>query len=96
MGAAEKISVTVTSDMLRELRESVEAGEYASTSEALRDAVRIRRRQRLDDFERIAAMRARVERSLADPRASLSAQEAADRMEDFFRRAANDAGDATA
>ncbi len=41
MQNAEKISVTMTPDMLRILRESVAAGEYASTSEALRDAVRL-------------------------------------------------------
>ena len=39
MEAAEKISVTMTPEMLREIRASVAAGEYASTSEALRDAV---------------------------------------------------------
>ena len=41
MQNAEKISITMTPDMLRAIRESVEAGEYASTSEALRDAVRV-------------------------------------------------------
>jgi antitoxin ParD1/3/4 len=91
MGAAEKISVTVTPDMLRELRESVEAGDYASTSEALRDAVRIWRRQRLEDSERLASIRARIDRSLADPRPSLSAREAADRMDEFFQRMAKNA-----
>ena len=46
---AEKISITMTPDMLRAIRESVEAGEYASTREALRDAVRVWQRQRLED-----------------------------------------------
>ena len=41
-------------------RESVEAGEYASTSEALRDAVRVWHRQRLEDAERLNAIRARA------------------------------------
>jgi antitoxin ParD1/3/4 len=38
MQAAEKISITMTSEQLRAVRESVASGEYASTTEALRDA----------------------------------------------------------
>lgn len=71
VGAAQKISITMTPDMVREVREAVESGEFASTSEALRDAVRVWRRQRLEDAERLAALRARVHRSLNDPRPDL-------------------------
>jgi len=60
MHNAEKISITMTPDMLRAVRDSVEAGEYASTSEALRDAVRVWLRQRLEDAERLNAIRARA------------------------------------
>ena len=80
MGAAEKISITMTPDMVRALRESVEAGEYASTSEAMRDAVRVWLRQRLEDAERLAAIRARVQRSLTDDRPSVRSDEVADRL----------------
>ncbi len=38
---AEKMSMTMTPTCSALIRESVEAGEYASTSEALRDAVRV-------------------------------------------------------
>ena len=72
MQNAEKISITMTPDMLRTVRDSVEAGEYASTSEALREAVRVWQRQRLEDAERLNAIRARVRRSLDDPRPDLS------------------------
>jgi antitoxin ParD1/3/4 len=52
MNVAEKISVTMTPDMLRDIRDSVSAGEYASTSEALRDAVRLwRQRRHVADIE---------------------------------------------
>ena len=64
MQNAEKISFTITTDTLRAVRDSVEAGEYASTSEALRDAVRVWLRQRVEDAERPNAVRARVRRSL--------------------------------
>lgn len=94
MPQAEKISVTMTPDMLRSIRESVEAGDYASTSEAMRDAVRVWQRQRLEDAERLAAIRARVRRSLDDPRPSLSAGETEAAMARFFEMAAKERGDA--
>jgi antitoxin ParD1/3/4 len=81
MQQAEKVSITLTPDMLRAVREAVTAGDYASTSEALRDAVRLWQRQRTEDAERLAALRARVQRSLADPRPSLSEAEVAARID---------------
>lgn len=96
MQPAEKISVTMTSDMLRAIRDSVEAGEYASTSEALRDAVRIWQRQRLEDAERLAAIRARVRRSLDDPRPDLAEEDAEARMEALFAETAKARRDASA
>lgn len=79
--SAQKISITMTPDMLRAIRESVELGEYASTSEVLRDAVRVWQRQRLEDAERLAAIRARVRRSLNDPRPDVPLGEAFERIE---------------
>jgi antitoxin ParD1/3/4 len=81
MQTAEKISITLPPDMLQRLREAVAAGEYASTSEALRDAVRLWQRQRSENAERVAALRARVHRSLADPRASMTEDEITSRIE---------------
>lgn len=49
MANVEKLSVAVTPEMASLMREVVEAGEYASTSEVVRDALRdweYRRRQR--------------------------------------------------
>jgi antitoxin ParD1/3/4 len=81
MQPAQKISITMTPDMLRAIRESVESGEYASTSEAMRDAVRVWQRQRLEEAERLAAIRARVRRSLADLRPDVPLEEAFERIE---------------
>ena len=92
MQSAEKISITLPPDMLRLLREAVTSGEYASTSEALRDAVRTWQRQRLEDAERLAALRARTRQSLADPQPSLSEDELDARIGALF--AASGAGDA--
>lgn len=72
MSNAEKISVTMTPEMIQALKASVESGEYASTSEALRDAVRMWQRDRDEYAERIASIRARIQASIDDPRPSLS------------------------
>jgi antitoxin ParD1/3/4 len=93
---AEKISITIPPDMLRAIRESVEAGEYASTSEALRDAVRVWQRQRTEDAERLAAIRTRVRRSLDDPRPSIPLDEAFDRIEKLHTDTVKVRGDASA
>ena len=81
MQNAEKVSVTMTPDMLRALRESVESGEFATTSEAMRDAVRVWQRQRIEYAERVQALRERVRRSLDDPEPSLTAEEAEAELE---------------
>lgn len=84
MQNAEKVSVTMTPDMMRAIRESVESGEFATTSEAMRDAVRVWQRQRLEYAERMEALRGRVRRSVADPRPSLGADEAEVEMTRFM------------
>ena len=75
MAAAEKLSVTLTAAMVRDLEASVAAGEFASTSEALRDAVRMWRDAREERAERLAAIRARIQASIDDPRPSLPLDE---------------------
>lgn len=40
MGTVEKITIALTPEMAGFVRAAVDAGEYASTSEAIRDAVR--------------------------------------------------------
>lgn len=84
MQTAEKISITMTPEMLRLIRESVKAGEYSSTSEVLRDAMRAWVREREEHAERLNAIRARVRRSLDDPRPSLSAEEAEAELDRFM------------
>jgi antitoxin ParD1/3/4 len=85
MRNAEKVTITMTADLLQSVRDTVEAGEFATTSEAMRDAVRVWQRQRLEDSERLNAMRAGIRRSLEDPRPSLSAEEAEAEMSRFMK-----------
>lgn len=40
MAAVEKLSIALTQDMATMVREAVESGEYASTSEVIREALR--------------------------------------------------------
>jgi antitoxin ParD1/3/4 len=84
MQTAEKISITVTREMLRVIRETVEAGEYASTSEVVRDAMRAWQRERQEHSVRLNTIRARVRRSLDDPRPDLSEAEAEVALEAVF------------
>ncbi len=75
MQTAEKISITVTPETLKLVRASVESGEYASTSEVVRDALRLWQREREEHSERIAAIKARIERSINDPKPRLSIEQ---------------------
>lgn len=91
MQPAEKISITMTPDQLRAVRESVEAGEYASTSEVMRDAVRVWQRQRQEDAERLNVIRSRIRRSLDDPRPDLTGDEVQANLDAMFAEAEKDA-----
>jgi antitoxin ParD1/3/4 len=93
---AEEISVTVSAEMLHTIRASVAAGEYGSTSEAIRDAVRLWQRQRLEDAERLNVIRARIRRSLDDPRPDLTLEEVDAHLEAVFTRAKQTGGNAAA
>lgn len=79
----EEISISLAPELLRVVRESVEAGEFASASEALGDAVRVWRRERIEDAERLASARERIHRSLNDPRPDMSMDEVEARLRDL-------------
>jgi antitoxin ParD1/3/4 len=75
MEHTEKISVTIRAEFLQVIRDSVAAGEYSSTSEAVQDAIRVWQRQRSEDAERLNGVRDRIRRSLEDPRPDMSIDE---------------------
>ncbi|MFN3687476.1 type II toxin-antitoxin system ParD family antitoxin [Salinarimonas sp.] len=75
MQRPDKISVTMPPDMMRAVRESVESGEYASTNDAVRDAVRVWQRERAQRATRLDAIKDRVHRSISDPRRDVSDEE---------------------
>jgi len=65
-----EFNISVPPDMVRDLRASIEAREFASTSEAVRSALRAWRRLRQVDAERVEAISERIRRSIDDPRPS--------------------------
>lgn len=86
MDAAEKISITLTPEMARLIREEVEKGRYASTSEAIRDALRLWQQKKEEHEARLASIRQRVEASLNDPRPSLTSEEVRQHLNDLHER----------
>lgn len=73
----EKISISLPSEMIAAIRAKVHAGTYASTSEVIRAAMRIWQREEDEHAERLAAIRARIRRSIDDPRPDLTLAEVA-------------------
>jgi antitoxin ParD1/3/4 len=47
MSNVEKLSIALSSDMVRSIREAVDSGDYATTSEVIRDAMRVWRFHRI-------------------------------------------------
>lgn len=86
----ETISITLAPDTLRAVRESVEAGEYASVDALLDEAVHALQRQRREDAERLDDIRARIRRSLDDPRLDLSIEEVQEDLDRMFAEARHD------
>lgn len=87
MPRGETISVTMAPETLRAVRESVEAGEYESVDAALDEAVRALQRQRREKADHLESIRARIQRSLDDPRPDLTIEEVEADMEVLFTQA---------
>jgi antitoxin ParD1/3/4 len=94
MEPVEKFSISMPPDMARELRASVETGEFTSTSEAVRFALRTWQRLRREDADRVAAIRERIRKSIDDPRPNLSAQEVDAELAALFAKAEGAGGHA--
>jgi antitoxin ParD1/3/4 len=57
MAAVERLSITLPAEMASALRETVEGGQYASTSEVIREALREWTRRRDEDRRDLEALR---------------------------------------
>ena len=86
MATAQKISMTLTPEMNRIIKQRVEAGDFASSSELIREALRVWQKQEDEHQERLASIRARIQRSIDDPRPSIPAEEVFDRLKKLHKR----------
>jgi antitoxin ParD1/3/4 len=62
----ERITITLTSDMAEAVRAAVSGGEYASSSEIVREALRERRHKRALRERELAELRTDIQSSLED------------------------------
>ena len=76
MTKAEKISITLPPEMNRIIKERVDAGEFSSTSELIREALRLWQQREEERRLRLTDIRNRIELAISDPRPSLSVEEA--------------------
>jgi antitoxin ParD1/3/4 len=65
MGAVRKLSIALTEELASEVDQAVAVGDYASTSEVIRDALRLWRRDRDADRAETARLRRLWEEGLA-------------------------------
>jgi antitoxin ParD1/3/4 len=81
----EKISITLPMEMLHDIKEQVRLGVYASTSEVIRDAMRLWQRQEQEHQLRLSLIRERLERS-AQSGTPVTLDEAFNSIEQRHRR----------
>ena len=87
---AEKIRITLPPAMLEAIKAQVAAGNFSSTSEVLREAMRLWLRSEEEHAQRLEAIRAGVKASLDDPRPSVPIDEAFERIrENLVKRFAD-------
>jgi antitoxin ParD1/3/4 len=66
MAEIERMTITLPSDMAAAVRGAVEGGDYASASEVVREALRDWNTRRALQFQELAALKADIDRGLAE------------------------------
>jgi antitoxin ParD1/3/4 len=92
MPSVEKISIALPPEMVAQLRQAVETGEYASSSEAVRDALRDWTRKRQLQQNGIAELRQLWQQARANTSPGVPADEVLDRLERKYQALADAAG----
>lgn len=62
----ERLTITLPSDMAVAVKGAVAGGDYASASEVVREALRDWKRKRARQLQELAALRADIDKGLAD------------------------------
>jgi antitoxin ParD1/3/4 len=89
---AEKISIALPSEMVSIIRGAVATGEYASSSEVIRDALRDWKYKRSARQQGIAELRQLWKEAIHDKAPGVSAAEVLDRLERKYQAIAEAAG----
>jgi antitoxin ParD1/3/4 len=92
MPSVEKISIALPPEMVAQLRNAVETGEYASSSEVVRDALRDWTRKRQLQQNGIAELRQLWQQARTDQTPGVPANEVLDRLERKYQSLADSAG----
>ena len=66
MAEIERLTITLPSEMAAAIKGAVNGGDYASTSEVVREAVRDWKMKRALQLQELAALKAEIDRGLAD------------------------------
>ena len=66
MAEIERLTITLPSDMAAAIKGAVNGGDYASTSEVVREAVRDWKMKRALQLQEFAALKAEIDKGLAD------------------------------
>jgi antitoxin ParD1/3/4 len=92
MITVEKISIALPPEMLAAVREAVSAGEYASSSEVVRDALRDWTQKRNSRQQGIEELRQAWREALEDKTSGIPAEDVLDRLERKYQALADAAG----
>jgi antitoxin ParD1/3/4 len=66
MAGIERLTITLPSEMVSVVKNAVESGDYASTSEVVREALRDWKMKHAPRFQELTALKADIEKGLAD------------------------------
>lgn len=94
MATAEKISIALPPEMVSIVRDAVATGEYASSSEVIRDALRDWTFKRTLRQQGIAELRQLWQEALQDKTPGIAADDVLDRLERKYQTIADAAGTA--
>lgn len=94
MPSVEKISIALPPEMVAQVRQAVETGEYASSSEVIRDALRDWTHKRQLQRNGIAELRQLWQQARADKSPGLPADKILDQLERKYQALTDAAGNA--
>jgi antitoxin ParD1/3/4 len=76
----ERMTITMPAEMAAVVKDAVEGGDYASTSEVIREALRDWKSKRASQVQAFEALRAEIDKGLADVAAGRTSDFDADRI----------------